>query len=50
MNIDKVFVGLGPEAPNIVTAGNAALRLARFEALAGLLLLMRGENRFAAEI
>jgi hypothetical protein len=29
--------------------GNAALRLAGFEALAGLFLLMRGEGRLAAE-
>jgi len=34
---------------DIVAACNAALRLARFEALASLLLLMRGEDRLAAE-
>src|SRR5712672_1277349 len=34
---------------DIVAAGDAALRLARFEALAGLFLLVRGEGRLAAE-
>jgi len=34
---------------DIVGAGNAALCLTRFEALAGLLLLVRGEDRLAAE-
>ena len=34
---------------DIVAAGNAALRLASFEALTGLLLLVRGEGRLAAE-
>ena len=34
---------------DIVAAGDAALRLAGVEALAGLLLLVRGENRLAAE-
>jgi hypothetical protein len=33
----------------IVAAGDAALCFARVEALAGLLLLVRGENRLAAE-
>ena len=34
---------------DIVAAGDAALRLACFEALAGLVLLVRGEDRLAAE-
>jgi hypothetical protein len=34
---------------DIIGAGAAALRLARFETLAGLLLLARGEDRLAAE-
>jgi hypothetical protein len=34
---------------DVVGAGNAALRLASFEALPGLLLLMRGEDRLAPE-
>ena len=34
---------------DIVGAGDAALRLARFETLAGLLLLVRREDRLAAE-
>src|SRR6516162_7788578 len=34
---------------DIVAAGNTALRLASFEALAGLLLLVRGEDRLAAD-
>jgi len=34
---------------DVVGTGDAALRLVRFEALAGLLLLVRAEDRFAAE-
>jgi hypothetical protein len=34
---------------DIIAACHAALRLARIEALAGLLLLVRRENRLAAE-
>src|SRR5262249_48646447 len=34
---------------DVVAAGNAALRLASFEAFAGLLLLVRREDRRAAE-
>jgi hypothetical protein len=34
---------------DVVAAGNAALRLPGFEALAGLVLLVRGEGRLAAE-
>ena len=35
---------------DIIGARDAALRLASFEALAGLVLLVRGENRLAAEL
>ena len=34
---------------DIVAAGHSALRLVSFEALAGLLLLVWGENRLASE-
>ena len=34
---------------DIVATSNAALRLASFEAFAGLFLLVRGEDRLAAE-
>src|SRR5271165_4660959 len=34
---------------DVVAARDAALRLARFEALAGLFLLVRGQDRLAAE-
>ena len=34
---------------DVVAARHAALRLARFEALTGLVLLVRGERRLAAE-
>ena len=54
LGADFILVQFTPVSGNraladIVATRDAALRLARVEALAGLLLLVRGEDRLAAE-